>query len=118
MTFSEQFQHIAVNFPKVQRPKKSDKLVEQLKKQQNIFTKQSKTERVIKSSFNVKYNIAKENRAFVDSEFLKKCILDVVEIMNVENKKTLGILAYPGEQRLNNKQMEHELLEPMMDECR
>lgn len=30
---------------------------------------------------------AKENRMFTDSEFLKKCMLDVVEIVYPDNKE-------------------------------
>lgn len=75
----------------------SDQLAEQLKKQQIIVTKQSKTQQTeTKVSFIVAYNIANKNRAFVDSVLLKKCMLYMVEIVCPENKKVSLVLVIPG----------------------
>lgn len=95
---------------------KSRQLVEQLKKQQNLFTKQSKTqEAAVKASFVVAYNVAKENKAFSDSEFVKKCMLDVAEIICPENKKDFENVSLSRRTTTRRIEvMERDLLEQLM----
>jgi len=67
---------------------KASDLLKQLKKQQNIFTKQNKTqEAVTKASFLVAFDIAKESKAFCDSEFIKRCMIHVAEVVCPEKVK-------------------------------
>jgi len=70
------------------RVQKASDLLKQLKKQQNIFTKQNKTqEAVSKASFLVAFDIAKESKAFCDSEFIKRCMIHVAEVVCPEKVK-------------------------------
>lgn len=62
----------------------------------------------------VEYNIAKENTGVADSDFLQKCMLDVVE-----QKVDLLILTYSGKWRSAEyiEDKKHNLLQQLMQKC-
>lgn len=67
-------------------------------------------------SFTVAYNIAKDNRAFVDSEFLKKCTLDVVKIVCPANEDFENIRLSRRTMTHQIEHMQYDLLEQLMEQ--
>src|SRR6218665_1214218 len=63
-----------------ERQTKATELESKLVKQQNVFRKAQLDQKATTlSSFVVAYNIAKHSKSFGDGEFVKKCMLDVVD---------------------------------------
>lgn len=74
------------------------------------FTKQSKTQQGgTDASFIVAYNITNDTRVFVNTEFLKNCMLDVVEIVCPENKKEFEDISLSRTTMRRIEHMEHDL---------
>ena len=72
-----------------QRKEKLKKLISNLEKQQSIFKKQNvETENNTKASYVASSLIAKKMKPFTDGEFVKECLMNVVEIVCPE-KRTL-----------------------------
>ena len=75
------------NFTSRERKQKCLELVDKLKKQQNVFTKQlTMQDALAKASFMVSYKLAKRNKPFSDHEFIKECMSNVAGIMCPEQK--------------------------------
>ena len=69
------------------RKKKADELQTSLKKQQNIFTKQTMIQdSSTEASFVVAYKLAKHSKPFSDGEFVKECMTDCASILCPEQK--------------------------------
>ena len=63
-------------------------------RQQNVFVKQSSArEAATEASFVMSYDIIKHNKPFSDGEFIKKCMLDVVNILCPETKSKFESVA-------------------------
>ena len=78
------------NFTSEERKRKCQELVNKLKKQQSVFTKQSIIhDAATEASFMVSYKLAKRNKPFSDGEFIKECMSDVASIMCPEHKTKL-----------------------------
>ena len=70
-----------------QRKEKLKKLISNLEKQQSIFKKQNvETEKNTKASYVVSSLIAKKMKPFTDGEFVKECLMNVVEVVCPENR--------------------------------
>jgi len=76
-----------------ERQTKATELERKLVKQQNVFRKAKLDQKAaiqsIHASFAVAYNIAKHSKSFCDGEFVKKCMLDVVDQVCQEHRKKL-----------------------------
>lgn len=82
------------NFTTEERKWKSQELVNKLKKEQSVFTKQSTTQAAAtEASFMISYKIAKRNKPFSEGEFIKECISDVDNIMYPEQKIKMNSIA-------------------------
>lgn len=72
----------ACNLSSLELKKKASDLLQNLKRQQNAFKKVMSIQRdVTMASFIVAYKIAKQNKAFSDGEFLKECLIDVINVV-------------------------------------
>ena len=82
------------NFTSEERKRKCQELVNKMKKQQSVFTKQSIIQNAAtEASFIVSYKLAKRNKPFSDGEFIKECMSDVASIMCPEHKTKLNSIA-------------------------
>ena len=69
-------------------------MTERLNRQQNVFVKQSSARAAAtEASFVLSYDIIKHNKPFSDGEFIKKCMLDVVNILCPETKSKFESVA-------------------------
>lgn len=94
------------------RAKTSHQLVEQLKEQQNIILLNNNGN---KSKFFCAYNIAKENRAFEVSEFLKKCVHEEVTIVFSGIKMEFENISISGRTTtLSVEDIEHDSLKHLI----
>ena len=60
---------------------KANDMVKNLKQQQTVIVKQTVIqEAATKASFVLAYKLAKQNKPFTDTEFVKECMLDAVDI--------------------------------------
>ncbi|KAK4881591.1 hypothetical protein RN001_004910 [Aquatica leii] len=63
----------------------AEKLKSALRKQQNVLKNLSNTDKVLtKASYIVAYKVAKQCKSFSDGEFVKECLLDIVELLSPE----------------------------------
>lgn len=70
-----------------ERKRKCQELVNNLKKQQTVFTRQSSIQdAATEASFVLSYNIVKRNKPFSDGEFIKECLSGAANIMCPEQK--------------------------------
>jgi len=83
-----------------ERKRKCQELVNNLKKQQTVFTKQSSIQDVaVETSFALSYHVVKRNKLFSDGELIKECLSYAANIMCPEQKKQiLTAFLYQGEQ--------------------
>ena len=82
------------NFTSEERKTKCQELMNKLKKQHSVFTKQSIIQdAATEASFIVSYKLAKRNKLFSDGEFIKECMSDVASIMCPEHKTKLNSIA-------------------------
>ena len=73
------------------KKQKVNNLLRSLKRQQNVFVKQTTIqEAATKASFVFAYKIAKHNKTFSEGEFLKNCMLDGLDIVCPEVKTKIG----------------------------
>ena len=76
------------------RKKRATDMTERLNRQQNVFVKQSSArEAATEASFVLSYDIIKHNKPFSDGEFIKECMLDVVNILCPETKSKFESVA-------------------------
>ena len=86
--------NFAQTFTSEGRKRKCQELMNKLKKQQSVFTKQSIIQdAATEASFIVSYKLAKRNKPFSDAEFIKECMSDVASIMCPEHKAKLNSIA-------------------------
>lgn len=77
-----------------ERKQKAGALRKKLSGQQNIFKKQSCSQKLAThASYVVAYNIAKSNKAFSDGEFVKTCMLQVCDILCPDKTKDFEIVS-------------------------
>lgn len=70
------------NLSELELNKRADELVRRLKQQQTVFVRQSNIqEAATKASFMVAHMLAKRNKPFSDGEFVKECMLQVVNVL-------------------------------------
>ncbi|KII61696.1 hypothetical protein RF11_09354 [Thelohanellus kitauei] len=63
-----------------------------LEKQKDFLRKNNIPQKdAIRASFVVAYNIAKHIKSFCDGEFVKKCMLDVVDNVSSEHRKMFEV---------------------------
>ena len=76
------------------RKKRATDMTERLNRQQNVFVKQSSApEAATEASFVLSYDIIKHNKPFSDGEFIKECMLDVVNILCPKTKSKFESVA-------------------------
>ena len=75
------------NLTNEERKRKCQELVNNLKKQQTVFTKQSLIQdAATEASLVLSQKIVKRNKPFSDGEFIKECLSDAANIMCPEQK--------------------------------
>ena len=85
---------LAMICPKMIEKKRATDMTERLNRQQNIFVKQSSARAAAtEASFVLSYDIIKHNKPFSDGECIKKCMLDVVNILYPEAKSKFESVA-------------------------
>lgn len=76
------------NLSETELRRKADDMVRNLKQEQTTFTKPlSVQEAATKVSFVIAHKIVKNNKPFVEGEFIKECILDIADTICPESKK-------------------------------
>ena len=76
------------NLSKQELQKKATDLVKGLKQQQTVFENTSSLQRnATEASFVLANKIAKQNKSFVEAEFIKDCMIDAVSVVCPEGQK-------------------------------
>ena len=92
------------NLSKQELQKKATDLVKRLKQQQTVFEKTSSLQRnATKASFVLANKVKKQNKSFVEAEFIKDCTVDTVCVECPEVKSKVEAISLSRRTAVNSQ---------------